>query len=372
MQRGIQVLQIGHVPAYIDRLREDPQEAKLLFRELLIGGTQFFRDPDAFEALQRTAIDRMVETRGPDDTIRIWVPACSTGEEVYSIAILVKEEMERQNRTSRIQVFGTDLDEAAVAFARASRRKTTGLSPERLRRWFTDDGDEACPNRPIREVCVFSVHSVIKDPPFSKLDLISCRNLLIYLNHELHDRLLQTFRYALNPGGFLFLGPSEGVGRQAELYVTVDKKHHVFQRTDAPHAVPGSPPTVYSQPSTRLAPAMQLDDPIERSARRALEKYSPVYVIIDRHHHILRFSGGESGRYLEPSAGAASLELLNNLRKSLRPTVRTSLLSVHSTQGAVSHDAEFTADGKTHAVTIIIEPLAEPGAESTCVHGRLR
>jgi two-component system, chemotaxis family, CheB/CheR fusion protein len=364
IQRRMQVLQIAEVPAYIDRLRDDRQESQFLFRELLIGVTQFFRDSDAFDALQKTVIARIVEAKGPDETIRIWVPACSTGEEVYSIAILVKEEMERQNRTAKIQLFGTDLDEAAVAFARTGRyRITAGLSPERLRRWFTDDGDEACPNRSIRDVCVFSVHSVIKDPPFSKLDLISCRNLLIYFNHDLQDRLLQTFRYALNPGGVLFLGPSEVVGRQPGLYVTLDKKHHIFQRTDVPRPVPGSLPTVSSSPSMRVAPLMQVEDPIERSARRALEKYSPVYMIVDRHHRILRFSGGEAGRYLEPSAGAASLDLLNNLRKSLRPVVRTALTGALSTEAAVSQDVEFRADGKTQAVTIVIERLAEGGLE---------
>ena len=366
VQRRMQVLQVAQVPAYVERLRKDPQEAESLFRELLIGVTQFFRDPDAFESLRNAAIAKIVEAKGPDDTIRIWVPGCSTGEEVYSITILLKEEMERQNRSSKIRMFGTDLDEAAVAFGRTGRyRKTIGLSTERLRRWFADDGDETFPNRSIREACIFSVHSVIKDPPFSKLDLISCRNLLIYLNHELQDGLIATFRYALNPGGFLFLGPSEGLGRQAESYVTLDKKHHIFQRNDAPRGLPGSVPIVSAKPSMRFAPPVQFDDPIERSARRALEKYSPVYVIIDRHFHILRFSGGESGRYLEPSAGAASLELFNNLRRSLRPTVRTALLSAVNTQAAVSHDADFKADGKTHAVTIIIEPLAERGAEAS-------
>ena len=255
VQRRMQVLQIAQVPAYLERLRDDPQEPESLFRELLIGVTQFFRDPDAFESLRNAAIAKIVEAKGPDDTIRIWVPACSTGEEVYSLTILVKEEMERQNRSSKIQMFGTDLDEAAVAFGRTGRyRKTTGLSTERLRRWFADVGDETFPNRSIREACIFSVHSVIKNPPFSKLDLISCRNLLIYLNHELQDGLLETFRYALKPGGFLFLGPSEGIGRQAESYVTLDKKHHIFQRTDAPRGLPGSVPAVSAQPSMRFAP----------------------------------------------------------------------------------------------------------------------
>ncbi|MDR6305326.1 two-component system CheB/CheR fusion protein [Nitrobacter vulgaris] len=378
VQRRMQVLQIVQVPVYLERLRDDAQEAEALFRELLIGVTRFFRDPDAFESLRTTALAKIVEAKGPDDTIRIWVPACSTGEEVYSIAILIKEEMERQNRSSKIQIFGTDLDETAVTFGRTGRyRKTSGLSSERLRRWFVDDGDETFPNRSIRESCIFSVHSVIKDPPFSKLDLISCRNLLIYFNHELQDGLLETFRYALKPGGYLFLGPSEGVGRQPESYVSLDKKHRIFQRADAPRGLPGSVPTVSAQQSKRFAAPAQLDDPIERSARRALEKYSPVYVIIDRAHHILRFSGGEFGRYLEPSAGAASLDLLNNLRRSLRPTVRAALLSAISTQAAVNDDAVFEADGKTHAVTIAIEPLAERGAEAsaflvTFIEGRMK
>lgn len=359
----MQVLQIAKVPSYIERLRNDPKEAELLFRELLIGVTQFFRDPDAFAALQERAIAKIVQEKDPDETVRIWVPGCSTGEEVYSITVLIREEMERQGRTSRIQVFGTDLDENAIGFARAARyRRTTGLSSERQRRWFSEDGDEARPSRSIRDVCVFSIHSVIKDPPFSKLDLISCRNLLIYLDHELQDRLLRTFRYALNLGGYLFLGPSEGVGRQAGQYVPLDNKHHIFQRTDVPQAVPGPLGPPASQPSLRSAPFVQFDDPIERSARRAFEKHSPVYVVIDRHHHILRFSGGEARRYLEPSAGAANLELLNNLRRSLGPTVRTALQNAISTQTSVSQDAEFTSDGKTHAVTIIIEPLTERGA----------
>jgi len=147
------------------------------------------------------------------------VPGCSTGEEAYSLAILLKEAMEQQGRSSRIQIFGTDLDDNAVALARSGRySKTTGLSTQRLKRWFSDERDETWPIKSIRELCIFSVHSLVKDPPFSRLDLISCRNLLIYLDHELQDRVLGTFHYALNPGGILFLGPSEGIGQQNKHY----------------------------------------------------------------------------------------------------------------------------------------------------------
>jgi two-component system, chemotaxis family, CheB/CheR fusion protein len=226
--------------------------------------TQFFRDPEAFAALQAQSIAQIIEAKPPGETIRIWVPGCSTGEEAYSLMILFKEAMEQQGRHSRIQIFGTDLDDNAVAFARSGRyRKTTGLSTERLKRWFTDEGEETCPIKSIREVCVFSVHSLIKDPPFSRLDMISCRNLLIYLDHELQERVLRTFHYALNPGGLLFLGPSEGIGQEPKLYVTLDRKHHIFRRTDAAGNVPSTAvnPSAHDRPlPLRGSPYAGADD----------------------------------------------------------------------------------------------------------------
>ena len=326
--------------------------------------TQFFRDPDAFAALQTALISAIVERKTADETVRIWVPACSTGEEAYSITVLLKEAMEKQGRTSKIQVFGTDLDESAVAFARSGRyRSANGISPEVLRRWFVEDADEVRPIRSVRDVCAFSIHSVIKDPPFSRVDLISCRNLLIYLNHDLQDKVLRTFEYSLNPGGVLFLGPSEGITRHGTQFVAINKKHSIFERTDAPTVLPALQTSRANrdQPVVRPPSSVPTDDPVERSARRALEKYSPVYVVVDGHHNILRFSGGEAGRYLEPSAGAASLELFNNLQKALRPIVRTALRRATSTQGPVSQDVEITVDGKERPLTVIVEPISERG-----------
>jgi two-component system CheB/CheR fusion protein len=333
IQRRMQVLHMEAVPAYISRLREEPSELDLLFRELLIGVTQFFRDPDAFEALQASVIPKLLEGKRADDQVRVWVPGCATGEEVYSIAILVKEEMERKMPLS-VQIFGTDIDDAAVAIARAGRYKTplTGVSPERLERWFAEEGAEHCPTKAVREMCVFSTHSLVKDPPFSKLDLISCRNLLIYLDADLQDRVLRTFHYALRPGGVLFLGSSEGLSRNARLFATLDKKHRVFQRRDAEAALPAFPPTVpviRTQVHSAAARAVPSgEDRIDKSARRALEKYSPVYVVIDKNHEILRFSGSEAGRYLGPSPGTASLNLFDILRKPLRSVVRAAVQTV--------------------------------------------
>ena len=366
VQRRMQVLRIDEVRDYIARLREDPAQIDLLFRELLIGVTQFFRDPAAFAALQETLERKFAADPPPGPDFRIWVPGCATGEEVYSLAILIREVVGQRRNGPRIQIFGTDIDDAAVAFARQARyRRMTGVTPERLARWFAKDGDEYFPVKEIREMCVFSTHSVTKDPPFSKLDLISCRNLLIYMNADLQDRVLKTFHYALKPYGMLLLGPSESMTRQARLFINTDKKHRIFQREDAD----ASPPEIAPRASSQAPPQVQSgppptpgEDRIDRAARRALEKYSPVYVVIDRHNDILRFSGGEAGRYLEPSTGTASLGLFGLLRKALRPVVRTAVQRAVATKEPIVNDAvSVRIDGQNRAITIIVEPLAEAG-----------
>jgi two-component system CheB/CheR fusion protein len=207
IQRRMQVLHIEDAPSYVERLKMDRSELQALFHELLIGVTQFFRDPDAFEALKSNALVPLIASKPAGEPIRIWVPGCATGEEVYSIAILVSECMSDSHRacSGDIKIFGTDIDDGAIGIARSAtyRRPVTGVSPERLERWFVNEGNDYYRLRPeIRELCVFSLHSIVKDPPFSRLDLISCRNVLIYLDNELQDRAVQAFHYALNSGGF--------------------------------------------------------------------------------------------------------------------------------------------------------------------------
>jgi two-component system CheB/CheR fusion protein len=370
IQRRMQVLQIDTVPRYIAHLREEQGEIELLFRELLIGVTQFFRDPDAFETLRTTVIPKLLENKHADDALRIWIPACAAGQEVYSIAILVKEEIERQGATLHVQIFGTDIDDNAVAFARAARyrKPMAGLSPEQIGRWFAEEGDEYCPIKAIREMCVFSTHSVIKDPPFSKLDLVSCRNLLIYLDADLQDRVIRTFHYALRPGGALFLGSSESVTRSAKLFTPLDKKQRIFQRLDAETVLPALPARApatrtLAHPAARTSPSG--DERLDKYARRTLEKYSPVYVMIDQRHEIVCFSGGEIGLYLGFSAGAASLNLFDILRKPLRPVVRAAVQAASSAKEPVVHnDVVLRVDGKSRTVTIIVAPVIEPGAEA--------
>ena len=371
IQRRMQVLRVDTVPAFIERLRKEPREVELLFREFLIGVTQFFRDPQAFSALEATVMPKLIANKGADEQIRIWVPACATGEEVYSIAILVKEALNRAGLAPKVQIFGTDIDDAAVTLARAARfpSKLEGISPDRAARWFVEDGGEYCPVREIRDMCIFSVHDVTKDPPFSKLDLVSCRNLLIYLAPELQDRLMQTFHYALRGGGYLCLGQSEGVSRRDRLFETLDKKHRIFVRRDAPAAAPSLPPTsTASKPESAepRSPALHAGDVVDAAVRRAVEKYAPAYLVIDRHQEILRFSGGEVGRYLEPPAGTASLNLLTLVRKALRPAVRAAIQRAYKrTEPVTTEHTSVRIEGRNRSIRLIVEPLVdEHGGET--------
>jgi two-component system CheB/CheR fusion protein len=379
IQRRMQVLQLETVPAYIARLRQDPVEVEALFRELLIGVTEFFRDPMAFAALQSKAMPALLAEKGAADTLRVWVPACSTGEEAYSVAIAIREAMGERRGVPKVQIFATDIDDRAITLARAARYPAplVGLSADRQQRWFTQDGDAVRVAKTIREMCVFSVHSAIKDPPFSQLDIISCRNLLIYLNAELQQRLVRLFHYALRPGGYLLLGPSESLARNATLFREIDKKQRLYQRRNDEVAVtlPVFRPLHGIAHPSGAAPragaaraATPVDDSLDRSARRALEKYTPAYVVIDTHNDILRFSG-DTGRYLGPSTGTASLNLFTLLHKGLRSTARTVVQQAFSQQRTiVQDDLGINVDGERRAVRLIAAPLIEgEGRKDLCV-----
>jgi two-component system, chemotaxis family, CheB/CheR fusion protein len=369
IQRRMQVLQIDKFPAYIERLRKEPEQLDLLFRDLLIGVTQFFRDPEAFAALASEVMPKLTAHKKSGDEIRIWVPGCATGEEAYSIAILLKEAMIKAEVTPRVQIFATDLDEHAVAVARRGRyrKPLAGVSPDRLARWFVNDGDDYCVLKDIREMCVFSAHNLARDPPFAKLDLLSCRNLMIYLDAPLQRRLMRTFHYALRADGYLFLGASEGVSRHGGLFTVVDKKHRLFRRGDVaaslPSAAVGAAPA-QRHPAAAQQPIRPSGDDVDMRARHAVEKYSPAYLVINRQHEVLRFSG-RTGHYVEHSSGAASLGLFTILRKELLPAVRTAVQKAFATRQPVVHDDMVVAvDGHRKLVTLIVEPISEePDAE---------
>jgi two-component system, chemotaxis family, CheB/CheR fusion protein len=235
VQRRMQVLNIVAISNYVARLEQDREEVLLLFRDLLIRVTSFFRDKEAFEVLERVVMPRLFAGKHADGSVRVWVPGCATGEEAYSIAILLREQMEKMQAVPKVQVFATDIDEPAIATARLGRYPTIlleGMSPERRGRFFKASSTGYTINKEIRELCTFSSHSIVRDPPFSRMDLISCRNLLIYMDVELQANVIPTFHYSLKPDGILLLGSSESTARHDALFEPLDKAFRIFRRRD--------------------------------------------------------------------------------------------------------------------------------------------
>jgi two-component system CheB/CheR fusion protein len=371
IERRMQVLQIPSLAAYADRLRQDPSEVNTLFRDLLIGVTNFFRDTKAFEALEQMVMPRLFEGKGPADTIRVWVPGCATGEEVYSLAIMLREQAEQSRSRAKLQVFATDIDEAALGVARIGRYPDTllqGVSKERLERFFTSEGTSYVINKPIRDMCVFSSHSVVRDPPFSRMDLISCRNLLIYLNSELQGHVIPIFHYALKPNGFLFLGTSENISQHGDLFTSVDKKNRVFQRREDGAAMPHLP-VLFRRHGVAGGGLAETKEPAERSLRqsveaRVLERYAPAHVVVTREGDVINYSAG-TGRYLEPPPGRPSRALMAMARRGLRLPLRSALHeAVQLQRPAVRENVELEGGDRGEFVRITVEPLREDDNES--------
>ena len=233
--RRMQVVHLDTIEGYIEKLRQDPREVGALFRDLLINVTNFFRDAAAFDKLEELVIPKLFEGRGADETVRIWVPGCATGEEVFSIAILAREYMDRLTTLPRVQIFATDIDDNALGVARAGRYPEAlldSVTEERRERFFIPDGASYVLSKDVRDLCIFSPHSIIRDPPFSRIDLVSCRNLLISFGPDVQNQVIPIFHYSLRPGGFLFLGTSESVSQFGDLFAPLDKKNRIFRSRD--------------------------------------------------------------------------------------------------------------------------------------------
>ena len=258
LHRRMHVCRIHEPADYVAFIKDHPEEADLLFRDMLIGVTTFFRDLTSFEGLESLVLPRLFENKGEGDVVRVWVPGCATGEEAYSIAILLTEFRARRAPGPRLQVFATDVDDNALAIARLGRypaKLLEGMAPARLARCFVREGESYAVGKEIREICLFSLHSIIRDPPFSRIDLISCRNLLIYFTLDLQNKVIPLFHYALRRGGFLFLGASEHVSQQEHLFMPLDKKRRIFQRQDLPSRPTIFPTTIPAFDSARRGPA---------------------------------------------------------------------------------------------------------------------
>jgi two-component system, chemotaxis family, CheB/CheR fusion protein len=372
VRRRMQIVQVDDLAGYVERLRKAPEEVTLLFRDLLIGVTNFFRDKSAFEALEQLVIPKLFEGAGAAGTVRIWVPGCATGEEVYSIAILLREHLDKLRNVPRVQIFASDIDEAALAVARAGRYPQAlmeGVEPERLDRFFSRDDAGYTVVKEIRDMCVFSAHSVIRDPPFSRIDLISCRNLLIYLGPEFQSRVIPVFHFALKPGGYLFLGTSENISQYGDLFHRVDKKQRLFQRRDHiatplqfPLFVPGARTVIggvvpQREPGT---PTANLRRAVES---RVLETFAPPHVVVNREGDIVHYSP-RTGKYLEAAAGMPSRQLLALARRGLRLDLRSALQEAMETRRtAVREDVMVEIDDGHQHIRLTVEPLGDQDAD---------
>jgi len=295
IERRMTVNQIERIGDYVRYLQHNPSEVETLFKELLIGVSNFFRDPEAFEVLEKQVIPAVFEAKQTGQPIRIWVPGCATGEEAYSIAILLREQMEALKRDFQVQIYATDIDSKAIEVARSGIYPDSiavDLSPERLNRFFLQEDSTYHVNRVVRDMLVFAEQSIIKDSPFSRLDLISCRNLLIYLGAELQKRVLQLCHYALNQDGYLFLGNSETIGDSTDLFEVVDRKWKLFRRKGKtsqartylhPPTLPF--PIVVSRISAHTAGKPPKPNLRQLTEQLLLEDYAPACVIINMDFH---------------------------------------------------------------------------------------
>jgi len=375
VQRRMQVTQLGTIDAYVERLRQEPAEVGALFRDLLINVTNFFRDEDAFETLATSVIPKIFEGRGADDTVRIWIPGCATGEEVFSIGILAREYMDGLTAVPRVQIFATDIDERALSVARAARYPGAlldSVSPERRKRFFISDGGSFVVSKDVRELCIFSPHSVIRDPPFSRIDLVSCRNLLIYFGLDVQNQVIPTFHYALRPDGYLFLGSAENVSQFADLFAPIEKRHRIFRRRSDVVPAIRLPMVLHGLNGLRPGHGVGLvprRPPLAGLALRqvvdeqVVERFAPPHVVVNHDGDVVYYSS-RTGKYLEAPAGAPTRQLLTMARKGLRLDLRTLFREAvetgrTTTRNGVSLESD---DGEVQIVNLTIEPLSDGAA----------
>jgi two-component system CheB/CheR fusion protein len=378
IERRMGLHQIDKIASYVRYLRKNPQETELLFKELLIGVTSFFRDPSAWEHLLRAVLPDLVEVRAKGGVLRAWVPGCSTGEEAYSLAIILREAIEkaRPKRNVRLLLFATDLDKEAIERARQGRYHANiaaDVSPERLHRFFKQDahGFRVC--KEIRDSVVFAPQNLVMDPPFTKLDILSCRNLLIYLSSELQKKLIPLFHYSLNPGGILLLGSAETVGTFTNLFGTLDGKSRAYRRLDAAMGIQAVDFPSSSASATADAaggPSARANNAVRRWAhpsslqaladRLIIQNFSPATVLTDDKGDILYISG-RTGKYLEPAVGKANLNVFAMARDGLRFELSGAFSTALREQRPASvRGIRVGTNGDSQMVDLTVQRLAEP------------
>src|SRR5579871_3526524 len=367
--RRMQVTRTESLGDYYQVLRDDTNEAQALLGDLFISVTSFFRDHDAFEALTTKVLSNLFEERAPDATIRVWAPGCATGEEAYSIAMLLQEEAAKHEFRPPIQLFGSDLDARALAVAREGRYPASieaDVSEDRLRRFFIRDGEGYRVRQELRDTILFAVHDLLKDPPFPHVDLISCRNVLIYLDRHLQDQVCNTFHCALNPGGFLFLGASETVDSPPGLFRIIDRNARIYrslaQAGDKPRSLPRLLGPIGIRDETtfigrHVSPSAALSGAALH--RRILERVAPPSVLVDEMHRVIHLSEN-AGRYLQPSGGALSGDVVDLARPELRLELRSGLNRFfEQRQPTLSLPIMVAFNGAPHRVLIQVRGVTD-------------
>ena len=374
IERRMNVHHMGKTEQYVRFLQDNPQEVELLFKELLIGVTSFFRDPEAFELLKKTIVLDILKNNENERAVRVWIPGCSTGEEAYSIAIIFSECLSklRLKGDFKVQIFATDIDKVAIDKARQGvypANIAADLSPERLEHFFSKEDNKYQINKDIREMVVFAPHNVTMDPPFTRLDLISCRNLLIYLTAELQKKLMALFHYSLMPDGILFLGTSETIGRFIDQFSTVDTKWKIYQRR---HSEQTAADTVdfahfYREaiPAGRVSAkqAAELVSIPEVANRMLLEDFTPPAVFINEQGDVV-YIHGRTGKYLEPPAGKANINIFAMAREGLKIELPSAIREAKTQKKTITlKGIKVKTNGDFQTINLTVKPVVQLGIQ---------
>ena len=378
VERRMHLNDFTTLEAYLDYLRHNPNEATAMFNDILIGVTNFFRDRDSWMMLEKKVITALLEKRNAEDEVRAWSIGCATGEEAYSLAILLFEQVGKQDFRPHIQVFASDLDENSIALAREGLYPAAieaDVSSERLERFFTREGEYYRVKRELRDAVLFTNHNVLRDPPLSRQDLIACRNVLIYLQREVQDNVFRVFHYALNEGGYLFLGSSESAEHVPELFQVVDKANRIYQAKPWMGERPNLPSIPfmkvrsrrsierYGGPHAPLTRFQEGEAPAEEH-RQSLESYAPPSVLIDQRSMIVHVSE-TAGRYLLQPRGPITGELLKLVRPELQLELRTAIFNAFEKDRAtLSRPVYVQFNGHPRRVVITVRPRFETTARA--------
>ena len=369
IERRMGIHQIHKMAAYVRYLQENAQELDLLSKELLIAVTNFFRDPSVWEQLRTQAIPTLLAGRSPNQVLRAWVPGCSTGEEAYSLAMVFKEAVAqiKPKRNFVLQIFATDLDRDAINNARQGffpANITADVSPERLSRFFAQEDRGYRVRKEIREMVTFASQNLIMDPPFTKLDLLSCRNLLIYLTPEVQKKLMPLFHYSLSRGGILLLGSAETIGSGTDLFAPLSGKARIFRRKESPPEPIEFPASFSAQPpgGAAVRPAPKPPVSLQSLAEQlVLQRYAPPAVLANDKGDIL-FISGRTGKYLEPAAGKANWNLFAMAREGLRYELADAFQkSLRQIESVVLDGLAVGSNDGPQGVAVTVQRLTEPG-----------